>query len=218
MRFAEKIFERATIKGIADYLLYGTIPEREERDYESRLDAADLAYERVAKHYDEDGASVLLSAANELVNENACVYMELGLQAGFLLLTDMFQNIQREKGCPADNQNACNKDGLKTAYPETKENTGKSVLQQFIRNRLDTALEETLRKDRKYQETKLDAQEKAGKLNEKMFTPEQWELVEDALEESNASASEYGRAAYQQGLMDTLDFLADVLLQGRRQP
>lgn len=60
MNFAEKIFERATIKGIADYLLYGMIPDRDDRSYEIRLDDADLAYEKAAKQYDENGASVLL--------------------------------------------------------------------------------------------------------------------------------------------------------------
>ena len=73
MKFAEKIFERSTVKGVADYLLYGMVPDQDNRSYETRLDEADLAYEKVAKQYDEDGASMMLSAANELVN--ACVYM-----------------------------------------------------------------------------------------------------------------------------------------------
>ena len=68
-----------------------------------------------------------------------------------------------------------------------------SVLQQIIRNRLDTALEDTLRKDWRYQDSKQKAKEKAGRLSEDMFTPEQWDLIDDALEESNASGSEYRR-------------------------
>ena len=97
MKFAEKIFKRATVKGVADYLLYGMVLDRDDRSYEVRLDDADLAYEKVVKQYDEDGALVLLSAANELANKNASVYMELGLQAGILLITDLFQNICRER-------------------------------------------------------------------------------------------------------------------------
>ena len=27
------IFERATVRGIADYLLFGTIPDKDDRDY-----------------------------------------------------------------------------------------------------------------------------------------------------------------------------------------
>ncbi len=56
---------------------------------------------------------------------------------------------------------------------------------------------------------------KTGRLAKDMFTPEQWKLVEDALDDSNASGSEYGRVAYQQGLFDALDIFKDILLQRR---
>ena len=234
MKFAEKIFERATVKGIADYLLYGMVPDRDDRNYEARLDDADLAYEKVAKQYDEDGASVLLSAANELANEHASVYMELGLQAGFLLIADLFQIICRERNQDGYSMASDNYKTQKEQNPDTESDvdlnaestvdadTGSdsdtdmasefphSVLQQIIRNRLDTALEDTLRKDRKYQKSKQTAKEKAGRLSEDMFTPEQWNLIDDALEESNASGSEYGRVAYQQGFFDALSFFKDI--------
>ena len=35
--FADKIFERATIRGIADYLLFGLGPDEDDRSYEERL-------------------------------------------------------------------------------------------------------------------------------------------------------------------------------------
>ncbi len=235
MQFAEKIFERATVKGVADYLLYGMVPDKDDRNYETRLDDADLAYEKVAKQYDEDGASVLLSAANELANENASVYMELGLQAGILLIADLFQNIYRERNqavnstvfnnCETQKEQSTDTDADSDASSDIKSGEesdtnmepeiGRSVLQQIIRNRLDTALEDTLRKDRKYQSSKQKAEEKTGRLSEDMFTPEQWKLVEDALDDSNASGSEYGRVAYQQGLFDTLDIFKDILLKRR---
>ena len=233
MNFAEKIFERATIKGIADYLLYGMIPDRDDRSYEIRLDDADLAYEKAAKQYDENGASVLLSAANELVNENASVYMELGLQAGFLLITDLFQNICREKNPTVNNkvpnshrtQEEQNPDAKSDEEPDIEfdrdsdadmeSEIQRTVLQQFIRNRLDTALEDALRKDQKYQKSKEKAEEKTDRLTKSTFTSEQWELINDALEDSNASASEYGRAAYQQGFFDAIDFFKDIRLQRR---
>lgn len=228
MKFAERIFERATVKGLADYLLYGMVPDKEDRSYETRLDDADLIYEKVAKQYGEDGASVLLSAANELVNENASVYMELGLQAGILLLANLFQNICRERNQAVSStdsnghkiqkeQNADTVSDIdsdtasaKTADTGKKPEIRHTVLQQFIRNRLDTALEDTLRKDREYQKSKKNAEAKADKLTEDMFTHEQWNLIDDALEESNASASEYGRVAYQQGFLDALDFFRDI--------
>ena len=231
MNFTEKIFERATVKGVADYLLYGMVPDRDDRSYEVRLDDADLAYEKVARQYDEDGASVLLSAANELVNENASVYM--GLQAGFLLVTDLFQNICRERDQTVNSkvpknhqtQEEQNPDTKSDEEPDIESNSGSdagmeteiqhTVLQQFIRNRLDTALEDALRKDQKYQRSKEKAEAITDRLAKDTFTSEQWELINDALEDSNASASEYGRAAYQQGFFDAVDFFKDIRLQRR---
>ena len=233
MKFAEKIFERATVKGVADYLLYGMVPDRNDRSYEARLYDADLAYEKVAKQYDEDGASVLLSAADELANEHASVYMELGLQAGFLFVADLLQNICRERNQTVGNrvsnnhkkQEEQNPDTKSDEEPDTEFDKGSdagteseiqlTVLQQFIRNRLDTALEDTLRKDRAYQKSKEKAKGKADRLAKDIFTFEQWNLINDALEESNASASEYGRVAYQQGFLDAVDFFKDIRLQRR---
>ena len=84
MKFTGEIFEKATIRGVADYLLYGLAPNHDERDYETRLDDSYKEFEDVALQYDKDGASDLLSLANAMTCENACVYMELGLQAGIL--------------------------------------------------------------------------------------------------------------------------------------
>lgn len=37
MKFTEEIFKRATIRGVADYLLFGLAPDEDNRDYETRL-------------------------------------------------------------------------------------------------------------------------------------------------------------------------------------
>ena len=71
-------------------------------------------------------------------------------------------------------------------------------------------MEDTLRKDQKYQKSKEKAKGKADRLAKDTFTLEQWELINAALEDSNASASEYGRAAYQQGFFDALSFFKDI--------
>lgn len=38
MKLVEEIFEKATVRGFVDYLLYGLPPESEERNYQARLD------------------------------------------------------------------------------------------------------------------------------------------------------------------------------------
>lgn len=100
MKIAAKIFEKATIRGLADYLIYGLPPEPDERDYNARLDETYNEFEKIALKYDPNGASDLLSSANNMTCENACVYLEIGIQAGFLLIADMMKNIQGE--CQGD--------------------------------------------------------------------------------------------------------------------
>ena len=95
--FADKIFERATIRGIADYLLFGLGPDQDERSYEERLDEPYMRFEKAVEKYDKSKTSELLDLCNEVSSETASVYMEIGLQAGILLIVDMMGNINEKK-------------------------------------------------------------------------------------------------------------------------
>ncbi len=96
MKIAKEIFEKATIRGLADYLLFGLAPDPDERDYKARLDESYKKFEKAAFRHDSDGASNLLDFANDMTCETACVYFEIGIQAGILFIVDMFKNIERE--------------------------------------------------------------------------------------------------------------------------
>ena len=95
--FADKIFERATIRGIADYLLFGLGPDEDDRSYEERLDETYMRFEKAVEKYDKSQTSELLDLCNEVSSETGSVYMEIGLQAGILLMMDVVKNISREK-------------------------------------------------------------------------------------------------------------------------
>lgn len=97
MGYIKGIFERATIQGISNYLLFGSGPERDERSYEERLDEPYKRFEQAVAKYDKNPASELLDLSNEITSETAAVYMEIGLQVGFLLAMDMTKNIGMEK-------------------------------------------------------------------------------------------------------------------------
>ena len=94
--FADKIFERATIRGIADYLLFGLGPDEDDRSYEERLDEPYMRFEKAVEKYDKSKTSELLNLCNEVSSESASAYLEIGLQAGILLMVDLMRNI-REK-------------------------------------------------------------------------------------------------------------------------
>ena len=93
----DKIFERATIRGVADYLLFGLGPDEDDRSYEERLDEIYMRFEKTVGKYDENPTSELLDLCNELSSETASVYTEIGLQAGILLMMDMIGNMNQEK-------------------------------------------------------------------------------------------------------------------------
>lgn len=96
--FVDKIFERATIRGIADYLLFGLGPDEDDRSYEERLDEPYMRFEKAVEKYDKSKTSELLDLCNEVSSETASVYMEIGLQAGILLMVDMMRNVNQNKG------------------------------------------------------------------------------------------------------------------------
>ena len=93
----DKIFERATIRGVADDLLLGLGPDKDDRSYEERLDEIYMRFEKAVGKYDKNPTSELLDLCNELSSETASVYTEIGLQAGILLMMDMIGNMNQEK-------------------------------------------------------------------------------------------------------------------------
>lgn len=93
----DKIFERATIRGVADYLLFGLGPDEDDRSYEERLDEIYMRFEKAVGKYDKNPTSELLDLCNELSSETASVYTEIGLQASILLMMDMIRNMTEKK-------------------------------------------------------------------------------------------------------------------------
>ena len=93
----DKIFERATIRAVADYLLFGLGPDKDDRSCEERLDEIYMRFEKAVGKYDKNPTSELLDLCNELSSETASVYTEIGLQAGILLMMDMIGNMNQEK-------------------------------------------------------------------------------------------------------------------------
>ena len=84
--FVDKIFERATIRGLWDYRLFGLGADEDDRSYEERLDEPYMRFEKAVEKYDRSNTSELRDLCNEVSNETASVYMEIGLQAGILFI------------------------------------------------------------------------------------------------------------------------------------
>ena len=95
--YIDKIFERATIKGIADYLLFGIGPDEDNRSYEERLEESFRRFEKAVAKYDKSPTSELLDLSNEVTSEVASVYMEIGMQVGMKLVVEMMSILGPEK-------------------------------------------------------------------------------------------------------------------------
>ena len=91
--YIDKIFERATIKGIADYLLFGIGPDEDNRSYEERLEEPFRRFEKAVAKYDKSPTSEVLDLSNEVTSEVASVYMEIGMQVGMKLMVEIGKNV-----------------------------------------------------------------------------------------------------------------------------
>lgn len=100
--YIDKIFERATIKGIADYLLFGIGPDEDNRSYEERLEEPFRRFEKAVTKYDKSPTSELLDLSNEVTSEVASVYMEIGMQVGVKLMMEIITNVNGEEAKKAE--------------------------------------------------------------------------------------------------------------------
>lgn len=193
----EKIFERATIRGVADYLLFGVGPDKDNRSYEEHLDDLYIKFEKAAKKYDNSPTSELLDLSNELSSETASVYAEIGLQAGILLMKDMVKNISIQKEIPIpDFENG--KDEF---------NVNAILLEGMYKERVESVLEDVLQKDECYQKISKEIRRKIEEIDKLGLGKEEWLIIDRALSATNERCAEYGRVAYRQGFLDAIKLL-----------
>ena len=197
MQSIDQIFERATIRGIVDYLLFGIGPNVDNRSYEERLEEPYTRFEKEVAKYDPSPSSKLLDLSNELTSETASVYTEIGLQIAMVLMKDVIKNISEDTH-----------DTLERITPESSAfNTNTTILEGMYKERVERALKEVLEKDEKYCRVNEETNQKIKDIDQIELTKEEWEIIDTALSAVNARSVEYGRVAYQQGFLDAVSLL-----------
>lgn len=197
MSYIKGIFERATIRGIADYLLFGLGPDEDNRDYEERLEEPYMRFEKAVAKYDKNPNSELLELSNEITSETASVYTEIGLQVGMLLMKDMVKNISIQKETPLpDFENE-----------KDKFNANATLLEGMYKERVESALEEVLQKDERYQKISKETRRKIEEIDKLGLGKEEWLIIDRALSATNERCAEYGRVSYRQGFLDAVNLL-----------
>ena len=197
MSYIKGIFERATIRGIADYLLFGLGPDEDNRGYEERLEEPYMRFEKAVAKYDKNPNSELLELSNEITSETASVYTEIGLQVGMLLMKNMIKNISIKKETPIpDFENG--KDEF---------NANATLLEGMYKERVESALEEVLQKDERYQKISKETRRKIEEIDKLGLGKEEWLIIDRALSATNERCAEYGRVSYRQGFLDAVRLL-----------
>lgn len=100
-------------------------------------------------------------------------------------------------------------DLIQTVTFNEKEKT-KFLLNEFFENRIDNALEETLKGSKRFQEISKETCEKAINIDKINLSKEQWKTVDSALCASSHRGAEYGRVAYYQGFKDAVSILCEI--------
>lgn len=197
MQSINQIFERATIRGIVDYLLFGIGPKADNRSYEERLEEPYARFEKEVAKHDPSPSSKLLDLSNELTSETASVYTEIGLQIAMVLMKDVIKNVS------GGAQNATERiNSESSAF-----NTNTTILEGMYKERVERALKEVLKKDEKYCRVNEETKQKIKDIDQIELTKDEWEIIDTALSAVNARSSEYGRVAYQQGFLDAVSLL-----------
>jgi hypothetical protein len=91
MSFINDIYKRTHISKIREFLLYGSDNEKYTKtNYKDRLELSYNNCLKIVEEYDETGEnSKLMHIMNETLTEYQHIYMELGIQAGFMLANEM---------------------------------------------------------------------------------------------------------------------------------
>ena len=84
------------------------------------------------------------------------------------------------------------------------------MLSDTFQNRIDNALEETLKTDKRYQEVNDKISLKVTKIEELSLNDHQWKIIDNAMSAYTERGSEYGRVAYFQGFKDALKLLMEL--------
>lgn len=195
MAYINEIFEKATVRGFADYLLFGLKPKEEYRDYEERLEEPYKRFEKILAQYDKEEYSELLDLSNEITSETASVYMEIGLQVGVLLMKDMYKNICMGKATDSP------------IMEMKKEDSENMIIDTLYKERIEKKLQEALKMDKEYQKVNDETKWKIREIDNIGLDKMAWDIIDNALTATNERSSEYGRVAYRQGFMDAIQLL-----------
>lgn len=208
----DNMLEKVKIDEIIAYLMYGTDSEIERSEtYDKRLkNAFDKIFETLESMFPSVNRhdDTLWGAVMDFSITHNEVYLEMGLIIGFQIYKNMEHGFKDFK---TNDINATIKKILH-ADRETEKNEAKkdSLLKALFDERMDYALETSLRTDEKYKKARQTVSKQQDKLDNIGLSKEQWKATDRAISAYNALSAEYGRAAYEQGFKDSMKLISEL--------
>ena len=199
MKFTEDIFKRATIRGVADYLLFGCAPNEDNRDYETKLDETYYEFEKLALQCEKEKQFELLNLANAMTSEAASVYIEIGLQVGIMLMEDMAQNISN------GNRRVVFHHNMKSG--ERKMSEVKELLKLAADGMKNRTLNELLENDTEYQKRFKEEKEVLKAVDALELSEEQRNIVDTLIARKDEVEFDYNVNTYMAGMLDAYEIL-----------
>ncbi|MDD2981540.1 MAG: hypothetical protein PHN80_16435 [Hespellia sp.] len=199
MKFTDEIFKRASIRGVADYLLFGLAPSEDTRDYETRLDDAYEKFEKLALQCEKEKQFELLNLANAMTSEATSVYTEIGLQIGIMLMADMSQNIGK------GNKSVVFHHNMKSG--ERKMSEVKGLLKLAADSMKNRTLNELLGNDTEYQKRFKEEKEALKAVDELELSEEQRDIVDTLIARKDEAEYDYRVNTYMAGMLDAYEIL-----------
>lgn len=199
MKFTEEIFKRASIRGLADYLLFGLAPNEDTRDYETRLDDTYEEFEKLALQCEKERQFELLNLANAMSSEAASVYTEIGLQVGIMLMADMAQNTGKE------NRRVVFHNNMESG--EKRMGEIKELLKLAADSMKNRTLNELLKNDTEYQKRFKEEKEALKAVDELELSEEQRDIVDTLIARKDEAEYDYHVNTYMAGMLDAYEIL-----------
>lgn len=199
MNFTDEIFKRASIRGVADYLLFGLAPNEDTRDYETRLDDTYDKFEELALQCEKEKQFDLLNLANAMSSEVASIYTEIGLQAGIMLMADMAQNTGKV------NKGVVFQHNIKSGEKRMREI--KELLKLAADSMKNRTLYELLENDTEYQKRLKEEKEALKAVDELELSEEHREIVDTLIARKDEAEYDYHVNSYMAGMLDAYEIL-----------
>lgn len=205
------VLKRSKFSNILSYLIYAT-GENEAlvENYDSMIDESyETFFDNIESLYtDADREDNKLF---DIISEFACVHDDIYFEAGMLVGFRLYKELTEKYEHHADKDITAILE--KRKQPVNTDYETNSVLESFCMHRLNTALEETIRNNKNYQEKEEEIHKAIMRIDKIGLTHSQWKTVDRALSASNARNSEYGEKAYMQGFKDVINLIVTAMDQ-----